>query len=94
MGYHPGQGLNVDGLGSGFSQRFGAFIDRGSRGEHVIHDQHAFPLNGGRGRHGKALSKIFQTLSSCEGRLGKSGFRSPEHVGEHGKIPLFAQMVG
>ena len=59
MGYHPGQGLYVNGLGAGLSQCFGTFIDRGSRGEHVIHEQRVFPLNGGRGFYDKAFSKIF-----------------------------------
>ena len=94
MGDHPGQGLNVDSLCAGFSERLGAFIDRGSRGEHVVHEQRGFPLNGGRRRHGKAFAKVFQTLPSREGRLGRGGLRPPEHVDENGKIPLSAQMVG
>ncbi len=94
MSNHPGQGLHVDGLCSGFSQRFGAFIDRGSRRKDVVHKQRLFPFNGGRVRHGKAFSKIFLTLASRERRLGKGGFRSPEHIGKNGQIPLFAQMVG
>lgn len=93
MGAHPGQGLNVDGLRAGFPERFGAFIDRGSRGEHVIHEQRGFSLNRGRGCHGKASSKILQPLPSREGRLRRGGLRPPEHVNENGKIPLSAQMV-
>ena len=93
MGAHPGQGLNVDGLRTGFSERLGAFIDRGARGEHVIHEQRGFSLNRGRVRHGKAFSEIFQALPSREGRLGRGGLRPPEHVDENGEIPLSAQMV-
>ncbi len=94
MGAHPGQGLNVDGLCAGFSERLGAFIDRGTRGEDVVHKQRGFSLNGRRSRHDKTFSKIFQTFSSREGRLGKGGLRPPEHVDENGELPLLPQMVG
>lgn len=94
MGAHPGQGLHVDGLRAGFSERLGAFIDRRTRGEHVIDEQRGFSLDRGRGRHGKASSKIFQPLPSREGRLGSGRLCPPERVDENGKIPLSAQMVG
>ncbi len=94
MGAHPGQGLNVDGLRTGFSERLGAFIDRGTRGEHVIHEQCGFALNRGRGRHGKASPKILEPLPSRERRLGRGGLGPSEHVDENGKIPVSAQVVG
>lgn len=94
MRHHPCQGLNVDGLRTGFSERLGAFIDRGTRGEHVIYEQRGFALNRGRGRHGKASSKILEPLPSRERRLGRGGPGPPEHVDENGKIPLSTQVVG
>ncbi len=55
---HSGQRLNIDGLCPGFAKGFGTFIDRGSRGEDVIHDQQGFPFNDGGGCDGKASPKI------------------------------------
>lgn len=81
----------MDGLSPGFSQGFGAFVDRGSGRQYVVNDQYVFPLNRGRTLYRKAFSKIGQTRASAQGRLRWGQFCAKENVGQHGKVPTFAQ---
>jgi len=75
---HPGHGEDLHPAGPGPAQDPGALLGRGSGGEQVIDEQHAFALNPGRVGDGKSPFDVVLTLFGVESHLGR-GVAGADH---------------